>query len=89
MNRLRLISAVLALCFWFSSFYVWTYFDAHRMTTAEPKSGRVYSLSTHGSVVYLTSGEHYFLYGLIFAGIFFLLTVVFNYVGRKRSRRAS
>jgi hypothetical protein len=85
MNTLKLISGILALCFWFSSFFVWKYFDAHRMRTAEPGSGRIYPLSTHGSVVYLTSGEHYFLYGLIFAGLgFFLLTIVFYYIGNKR-----
>lgn len=86
MNTLKLISGVLALCFWVSSFFVWKYFDAHLLKTAEVASGRVYPLNTHGSVVYLTSGEHYFLYGLIFAGIvFFLLAIAFNYIGSKKS----
>lgn len=85
MNTLKLISGVLALCFWFLSFFVWKFFDAHRMTTAEPESGRIYPLSTHGSVVYLTNGEHYFLYGLIFAGVgFFLLAIIFYYIENKR-----
>jgi hypothetical protein len=85
MNTLKLISGALALCFWFSSFFVWKYFDAYLMKTANPESGRIYPLRTHGSVVYLTSGEHYFLYGLIFFGIvFFLLTIVFNYIGSKQ-----
>ena len=86
MNTLKLISGILALCFWFSSFFVWKYFDAHRVTTAEPQSGRIYPLSTHGSVVYLNSVEHYVLYGLIITGIvFFLLTIVLYYIGSKRS----
>lgn len=52
----------------------------------EPKIGKIYQLNTHGSIVYLTSNEHYFLYSLIFAGIvFFLLTIVFHYVESKCS----
>jgi len=86
MNVFKLVSGVLALCFWFSSFFLWKYFDAHRTRMAQPDSGKVYPLNTHGSVVYLTSGEHYFLYGLIGAGIaFFLLTVIFHYLGSKES----
>ncbi len=79
-NTLKLIFGILALCCWFSSFAVWKYFDSHEPTVAEPKSGRIFPLNTHGSVVYLTSGEHGLLYGLIYAGIvFFLLTIVFFY----------
>jgi hypothetical protein len=85
MNSLKLISGVLALGFWFSSFFVWKYFDAHGLGTSDPNSGKIYPSDTHGSIVYLTSREHYFLYGLIFAGIVFLLfTIVFYYVGSKR-----
>ena len=61
------------------------YFDAHGLRTPDPQSGKIYLLDTHGSVVYLTFREHYFLYGLIIAGIvFFLLSIVFYFVGRKR-----
>jgi hypothetical protein len=82
MHRLKIISGVLALCFWFASFFVWKYFDAHLPTTANPGDGRIYPLSAHGSVVYLTSGEHYFLYGLIVAGTtLFLLTVAIHFFG--------
>ena len=82
---LKVISGVLALCFWFASFFLWKYFDAHETTVSEPESGRIYPLKTHGSVVYLTSVEHYFLYGLIYAGIaLFLLTIVFYFIENKR-----
>ena len=85
MNSLRLIVGVLALGFWFSSFFVWKYFDAHGLRTSDPQSGKIYPLDTHGSVVYLTFREHYFLYGLILAGIvLFLLTIIFYFVGSKR-----
>jgi hypothetical protein len=79
---LKLVFGVLALCSWFASFFLWKYFDAHRTRVAQPDNGRVYSLNTHGSVVYLTSGEHYFVYSLIGAGIvFFLLTILLHYLG--------
>jgi hypothetical protein len=70
-KMLKLASGVLALCFWFSSFFVWKYFDAHNSKIAEPN--RIYPLNTHGSIVYLISIEHYVLYGLISAGVAFFL----------------
>jgi len=79
MRALKVLSGIAALCFWFSGFFTWIHFDASRSKIAEPESGRVIQLNTHGSVVYLTAGEHYFLYGLIVVGIvFFLLTVVLH-----------
>jgi hypothetical protein len=35
-EMLKLASGVLALSFWFSSFFVWKYFDAHRSKIADP-----------------------------------------------------
>jgi hypothetical protein len=82
MNALKRVVGVLALGFWFSSFFAWKYFDAHGLRTPDLQSGKTYPLDTHGSVVYLTPHEHYFLYGLIIAGIvFFLLSVVFYLSG--------
>ncbi|RON15885.1 hypothetical protein BK662_12500 [Pseudomonas frederiksbergensis] len=85
MNSLKLVMGVLTLGFWLSSFFVWKYFDSHGLRTPDLQSGKIYPLNTHGSVVYLTLHEHYFLYGLIIASIvFFLLSVVFYFVGSKR-----
>ena len=85
MNALKRVAGVLALGFWFSSFFAWKYFDAHGLRTPNLQSGKTYPLDTHGSVVYLTPHEHYFLYGLIIAGtVFFLLSAVFYFVGSKR-----
>ena len=79
------MSGILALCFWFSSFFLWKYFDANLTTRAQPGDGRIYPLNTHGSVVYLTFSEHYFLYGLIVVGvIFFLLAAAFYFISSKR-----
>lgn len=84
MSVLKVISAIVALLFWFLSFFVWKYFDHHRSTIAQPGAGRTYPLSTHGSVVYLTAGEHYFLYGLIGSGAFFFLLAAGFYCLRRR-----
>jgi hypothetical protein len=73
MNAAKLLSGIAALGFWFSSFFVWMYLDAHRSAISQPENGRVFPLNTHGAVVYLTAGEHYLLYGLIGFGVFFFL----------------
>lgn len=85
MKVLKLISGVLALGFWFSWFFVWKYFDTHKPNIPEPNRGRIYPLDTHGSIVYLTQGEHYALYGLgAAAAVFFVLAIVFYLIETKR-----
>ena len=55
--------------------------------TSEFGSGRIYPLNTHGSIVYLTQGERYFLYGLMVAGVIFaLLTAIIYFTGDKHGR---
>jgi hypothetical protein len=81
----KVVSGILGVVFWFSSFFVWQYYDAYRPTTYLPEAGRIFPLNTHGSIVYLTTGEHYLLYGLMAAGIgFFLLTAVCYFLGGRR-----
>jgi hypothetical protein len=81
--------ACASLCTWFSSVFVWLYFDANRSRVARPESGRIFPLNTHGSVVYLTAGEHHFLYGLMSAAVFlFLIAVLLDFMRRKDSRVA-
>jgi hypothetical protein len=76
----KLAAAAVALVCWFSSFLVWNFYAGHRTSTNEPDAGRIHPLNTHGSVVYLTSGEHYLLYGVIAGGVvFFLLTVAMHF----------
>lgn len=76
-KTIKKVSAGLAIVSWFSSFLVWTYYDLHRPKTYMPKDGRIFPLDTHGSVVYITASEHYFLYGLIvLAVILFAITVL-------------
>jgi hypothetical protein len=82
-NKTRIASSILALCFWLSSLFTWKYFDGNRSTTAQPELGRIYPLRTHGSVVYLTCDEHYFLYSLIFISVAMFLFVVISHIFEK------
>ncbi len=78
-KTIKVVSAILAVGFWFSSFSVWMYYNFHRPKTYMPENGRTFPLDTHGSVVYLTAGEHYFLYGLMAAGVGFALLAALSY----------
>jgi len=81
---IKIVSAVLAVAFWFSSFFVWMYYDSHRPKVYMSEDGRIFPLNTHGSIVYLSANEHYFLYGLMAAGIvFFMLAVISYFIDRR------
>ena len=71
-NTLKNILGIVGLCIWFGSLFLCQYFDAHMSTIAQPDSGRIIPLNTHGSIVYLTSGEHYLLEGLMALGMSFM-----------------
>jgi hypothetical protein len=78
-------AALLSAFSWFSWYFLWKYFDAHEPNIPEPSVGRIYRLETHGSIVYLTLGEHYALYGLVaLAAAFLLLVIVSHLVETKR-----
>ncbi len=78
---LKVTFGLLALCLWFSSFFVWHYYAAHRSSTPVPASGRTYPLNSHGAIVYLSSNEHFFLYGLMIGGaVCALCTVLFHLI---------
>jgi hypothetical protein len=84
---MKVVSGVLALVFWSSSFVVWMYFASSRPRTYLPEVGRTFPLNSHGSIVYLTFGEYYLLYGLMAAGIgLFFLSAVCYFFGRERLR---
>jgi hypothetical protein len=84
MNLLKRIFWFLGLGLWYFAFFLWHYFNAHGMRTSDSASGRVYPLNTHGSVVYLTWCEHYFLYGLMLVSVvFFLLPLLFIMLRKK------
>ena len=62
---LRIIAWVTAFGSFGWSYYLWYQYAFTRPTVPEPRLGRVYSLNTHGSVVYLTKKEELLLYSLI------------------------
>ena len=48
--------------------YLWYLYADTRPKVSNPSEGRVYSLNTHGNVVYLTLAESARLYGLLIIG---------------------
>jgi hypothetical protein len=78
------VSAILAVSFWLLSAFIWTRYNLNRPKLRFPEDGRIFPLDTHGSVVYLTAGEHYLLLGFMAAGvIFFLLAAVSYFIGER------
>jgi len=84
---LEIIAGVGALIVWFTSMFLWMYYDHTRPTVADPSTGRIYPLNSHGSIVYLTQPEQFWLYSLIWvAGICFVIAVCID-VFKKPFRR--
>ena len=85
---LKVASAILSLGFWTASFILWYHYAFSRPAVRQPEAGRVYGLNTHGTVVYLTSHEHFLLYFLMVAGLVcFFLTAAFYGIGKRHSRQ--
>ena len=61
------VSFIAGICLWF-------HFDNTRPHSPDSVQGRVYSLNTHGSVVYLNGREHWLLIALF--GTFVALAVI-------------
>lgn len=85
MQVLELVG-VLGVGCWIASGVLWEYYAFHRPRMSQPEQGRTYPLITHGSVAYLTPGEHYFLNGLMGAGIVGLATIVLLYLVQRRRK---
>jgi hypothetical protein len=72
-KRLQLLLGIVSAISLFASAALWTYYDHTRPRVANPVTGRVYSLNTHGSIVYLNQLEHRLVYGLLsIAGVCFV-----------------
>lgn len=88
LERWKLLSEVVGLSSWIASFILWYHYALTRPAIRQPEGGRVYPLNTHGTVVYLTSREHFLLYSLIVVGVVcFLLTAGFYYYGKRQLPR--
>jgi hypothetical protein len=86
------VSGGLGVCLWWAAMFLWQYFDAHESRVPQPGSGQIYRLFTHGSIVYLTSGEHHALDVLMFSGMgllgIFALTAVFYLIEKQSLSKA-
>jgi hypothetical protein len=76
----KIVSAILAISFWLLSAFIWTRYNLSRPKLRFPEDGRIFPLDTHGSVVYLTAGEHYLLLSLIAVGVIFFLLAAVSYL---------
>jgi hypothetical protein len=62
---------------WVASFVLWYRYAFTRPAAQDPAAGRIYSLNTHGSLVYLTSSEYVVLYALMCTGAVFFVVCAF------------
>jgi hypothetical protein len=76
----------LSLVIWLSSMYLWFVYAGTRPHIPDPNNGRVYSLITHGSVVYLTRAEEVRLDGLMIIGGLGLITAIAIHLNYVKSR---
>src|SRR5580692_3109022 len=53
---------ILAAILWGCFFELYIYMDSTRPHDIDVAAGRVYALNNHGSIAFLTRGEHIFLY---------------------------
>jgi hypothetical protein len=65
-SRLLIASAFLI---WGYFYYLTNHYDGTRPTVVQEEYGRVYSLNSHGHIVYLTTAEKYRLRLLVVAAI--------------------
>jgi hypothetical protein len=68
-GRMVKIVSTAGLLVWMAGIYLWFEYAATRPRTPNPATGSVYTLNTHGSVVYLTRNEWLRLYGLLGLGL--------------------
>jgi len=71
----QVITGILAIVFWFSSFSLFDRYDSTSPTKPDVASGAIYSQENHGHVVYLTAGEKDHWYELMAAaGVSFAIS---------------
>jgi hypothetical protein len=81
---LKIIAWVTAFSSFGWSYYLWYQYAFTRPTVAQPHLGRIYSLNTYGSLVYLTKQEHWLLYSLIStAAVCAVLAVCLEYLAKR------
>ena len=80
-KRLEVVFGVAALLIGLGDFWLSNQYARTLPSVVDPGAGRIYPFNMHGHIVYLTSGEHTRLYGLIFSsGALFVLAVLIDVV---------
>jgi hypothetical protein len=58
-KAIQVVSGIVALVLWFSSFSLFEHYDAVNPTRPDVASGAIYAQENHGHTVYLTASEKY------------------------------
>lgn len=78
------VLGVIGLILGLASWGLWTHYAYTKPQSSDAAVGRVYSLNTHGSSVYLNREERFLLYGLqVLAGLSFGSAVIVDVVRRR------
>jgi hypothetical protein len=81
--------AILAAIAWVCFFELYIYLEYTRPHAVDVAAGRIYALSNHGSIAYLTRSEYWFLYSLEYVAIgLFIVAAIFQYKLRRANHRA-
>jgi cytochrome bd-type quinol oxidase subunit 2 len=90
MTRAAYKGKMTSLCFGFAGVLIWfwlgflcLHYDGTRPTLADESSGRIYSLSNHGHIVFLTFMERSYL---LLLGIIAVVLVLCSYILDRRSK---
>ena len=83
------ILGAIGLTLGLAAWELWMHYAYTRPESPDAAIGRIYSLDTHGSTVYLNNQEQFVLYGLqVLAGLFFVSGVIVDVTrGQPRSER--
>ena len=85
MRALKRAAATVGLASWATSAFLWHHYAVTRPSMRPPGEGRSYPLNEHGTVVYLTAGEHILLYSLMAVGVlFYALTAFCHWIEKRR-----
>jgi hypothetical protein len=81
--------AVLALTSWICFWGLYNYMASSRPHLIDVAAGRIYALNNHGSIGYLTRGEHTFLYSFEYLAIGLLVVGAFLQYRIRRAKDAA
>ena len=88
-TRWRLLAGVLGaigISLGLASWGLWIQYAYTKPQLPEAAVGRIYSLNTHGLVVYLNRHEHFLLDGLqVIAGVFFAGGIIVDVISSRRN----